>query len=76
MEYWMAIEIEDEARLDRNHFSVAKLSDPDDAVAYWLTRPVDERMQALERLRMAFYGYTETSGRLQRVLEVARLEPR
>ena len=51
--------------MDRSHFTVAKLSDPDDAVAYWLTRPVDERLQALELLRMTFYGYTETGPRLQ-----------
>ena len=69
-------EIDNAPRLDRSHFTVARLSDPDDSVSYWLTRPVGERLQALEQLRMTFYGYTETSARLQRVLEVARIELR
>jgi hypothetical protein len=66
----------DEFRLDRTQFSVAKLSDPDDALEYWLSRPVEERLQALEYLRRISYGYTAATGRLQRVLEVARIERR
>ena len=72
----MTVPATGEPRLDRSHFSVAKLSDPDDAVDYWLTRPVEERLQALELLRMTFYGITDAGPRLQRVLEVARLESR
>jgi hypothetical protein len=41
----------DAFRLDRTQFSVARLTDPDDAVAYWLSRPVEERLRALELLR-------------------------
>jgi hypothetical protein len=63
-------------RLDRTQFSVVRLTDPDDAVAYWLSRPVEERLRALELLRRTFYGYTSASEGLQRVLEVAQLEPR
>lgn len=66
----------DDFRLDRTHFSVARLTDPDDALAYWLSRPVEERLRALELLRRTFYGYTSASEGLQRVLEVAQLEPR
>lgn len=66
----------EEFRLDRTQFSVARLTDPDDAVGYWLSRPVEERLRALEFLRRAFYGYTSASEGLQRVLEVAQLEPR
>jgi HAMP domain-containing protein len=66
----------DEPRLDRTQFSVARLTDPDDALAYWLSRPVEERLRALERLRRISYGDTVASERLQRVLEVARLERR
>ena len=40
------------------------MSDPDDAVAYWLTR------QALEQFRMKFYGDIAAGGRVQRVLKV------
>jgi hypothetical protein len=63
-------------RLDRTQFSVARLSDPDDALQYWLSRPIDERLRALERLRRISYGDTVATGRLQRVLEIARLEHR
>ena len=66
----------EEFRLDHTHFSVARLTDPDDAVAYWLTRPPVERLQALELLRRTFYGYTSATEGLQRVLEVAQLKPR
>ena len=62
-------------RLDRTRFSVAHLTDPDDSVEYWLFRPVEERLRALELLRRTFYGYTSASEGLQRVLEVAQLGP-
>ena len=63
-------------RLDRTQFSVVRLTDPDDAVEYWLSRSVEERLRALEFLRRTLYGYTSASERLQRVLEVAQLERR
>jgi hypothetical protein len=66
----------EEFRLDRTQFSVVGLTDPDDAVVYWLSRPVEERLRALELLRRTFYGYTDASEGLQRVLEVVQLEPR
>ena len=59
--------------LDRTQFSVASLTDPDDAVGYWLTRPVDERLRALEFLRRTCYG-NSCAGELQRVFEVAELD--
>jgi hypothetical protein len=61
-------------RLDRTRFSVRHLTDPDGALEYWLSRPVEERLRALELLRRTFYGYTDASEGLQRVLEVAQLE--
>ena len=66
----------EEFRLDRTRFSVVRLTDRDDAVEYWLSRPVEERLRALELLRRTFYGYTGASEGLQRVLEVAQLEQR
>jgi hypothetical protein len=42
-------------RLDRTQFSVVRLTDPDDALEYWLSRPVEERLRALELLRRTFY---------------------
>jgi len=64
----------DEVLLDRSHFSVARLTDPDDSLGYWLSRPVVERLQALERLRRISYGNDVACARLQRVIEVAQLK--
>jgi hypothetical protein len=45
----------------------------DEAVEYWLSRPVAERWAAVEQLRRAFYGWTDgTEPRLQRVLRIVR----
>jgi hypothetical protein len=63
----------DQFRLDRTQFSVVRLTDPDDALEYWLTRPVEERRRALEHRRRTFYGASATAP-MQRVLEVVRLE--
>jgi hypothetical protein len=43
----------DDFRLDRTQFSVVSLTDPDDALEYWLSRPVEERLRALECVRTA-----------------------
>ena len=66
----------DELRVDRSHFSVARLTDPDDSLEYWLARPIEERLQALERLRRISYGPAYAAQGLQRVLEVVKLERR
>jgi hypothetical protein len=63
----------EEFRLDRTKFSVVRLTDPDDSVEYWLSRPVVERLQALEYLRRISYGPSASEG-IQRVLEVVKLE--
>jgi hypothetical protein len=67
---------DDDLSLDRTQFSVARLTDADDSVQYWLSRPVEERLRALELLRRTFYGYTNATGTIQRVFEVAQLEQR
>ncbi len=69
-------ETDGEFRMDRTHFSVVSLTEPDDAVQYWLTRPAEERFRALEHIRRTFYGPASTSERLQRIIEVVELEPR
>jgi hypothetical protein len=38
----------DDFRLNRTRLSVVRLTDPDDAPEYWLSRPVEERLRALE----------------------------
>jgi hypothetical protein len=64
----------DDFRLDRTQLSVARLTDRHDAVKYWLSRPVEERLQELERLRRICYGEAACSGPLQRVFEVVHLD--
>jgi hypothetical protein len=59
-------------KLDRAHFSVAKLSDSDEK-AYWLSKSPAERLEALELMRQMIYGYDPARTRLQRVLTVASL---
>ena len=64
----------DALRVDRSAFAIARLTDPDDSLSHWLSRPVEERLRALELLRMTFYGHSYAAAGLQRVLEVAQLE--
>lgn len=65
-----------EFRLDRTAF-VVTTKDEDTrthrALAYWLTRPADERVAAVEFLRRQFIG---PGARLQRVLRVTSRPPR
>jgi len=61
-------------KVDRTALSVASMSDPGDALAYWLSRPVSERLEALELARRICYGEAATTARLQRILEVAQLK--
>jgi hypothetical protein len=63
----------DDLRLDRTQFAVVHLTDPDDSLAYWLSRPVEERLRALERLRRICNGDSATE-RIRKVIEVVRLE--
>jgi hypothetical protein len=47
-------------KLDRTHFSVAKLNDSDEK-AYWLSKSPAERLEALELMRQMIYGYDPAS---------------
>ena len=68
------MESDPDLRMNKTVFSVASLSDPDDAPAYWLSKSPEERLRAMEVMRQIIYGYTHTSARLQRVLTVAKRE--
>lgn len=59
-------------KLDRTHFSVAKLGDSDQK-AYWLSKSPAERLEAVELMRQMIYGYDPARDRLQRILTVVRL---
>ena len=63
----------DDFQLDRTQFSVVDLADPDDAPAYWRSRPVGERLRALELLRRTMWGSRATE-RIQMVFEVVHVE--
>jgi hypothetical protein len=59
-----------EMRMDRTVMSVVTTETPSDANAYWQTRSIAERLEALELTRQVFNGYDPDTTRLQRVLEV------
>jgi hypothetical protein len=59
-------------KLDRTHFSVAKLGDSDQK-AYWLSKSPAERLEAVELMRQMIYGYDPARDRLKRILTVVRL---
>jgi len=48
---------QDDFRIDRSYFSLADMAEPDDAKAYWLTKSPQERVAAMEFLRLSLYGY-------------------
>jgi hypothetical protein len=61
-----------QTKLDRTHFSVAKLKEADEK-AYWLSKSPAERIEAVELMRQMIYGYDPARTRLQRVLTIAAL---
>ena len=56
-------------RMDKSVLTFGTLDD-DDTRAYWASRTVEERLEAMELMRMINYGYNPITDRLQRVLEV------
>ena len=49
------------------------IGDPDEPLRYWLTRPIEERVDAVEELRREHHGWVSGSEpRLPRVLEIVR----
>ena len=60
----------DEMRMDRTVMSVVTTGTPSDANAYWQTKSMEERLEALELTRQVFNGYDPDTTRFQRVLAV------
>jgi len=56
--------------------SVCSLGEEADDRQFWLSRSPQERLAAVEFLRVVHYGYDPTTARLQRVLRVAELGER
>ena len=57
--------------MDRTKLSVVSLKDASD-IQYWSERSPSERLRAIQIYRETAYGYANASGRLQRVLEIAK----
>jgi serine/threonine protein kinase len=62
--------------VNRSAVVVQSLHDEPDDRRWWWTRPVAERLAAIEIMRRTVYGRAATDGRLQRVLEITQREPR
>ena len=60
--------------LDRSEFSVCDLGDEGNDLQYWLSRPPEERLAAVEFLRQMMYGYDPVTARVERILEVDDLK--
>ncbi len=56
-------------KIDRSAVKVTAINETDEK-EFWLTRPPEERLAALELLRQIAYGYQPNSLRLQRVFEI------
>ena len=71
----MRKKIVDTVRMDKSFFSVASLFDESDEKVFWLSKAPHERLEAVELMRQINYGYDPITSRLQRVLEIAQLQP-
>ncbi len=61
-------------RLDKSVVTVGNLDDSAERRAYWHSRTPAERWAAMEEMRRINYGEHAATGRLQRLLEVAKRE--
>jgi len=63
----------DSFRMDKTAFSVAALGDDSGDREFWLSKTPEERLAAMEFMRVVNYGYNPLTDRLQRILTVAPL---
>jgi hypothetical protein len=59
------------ARLDKSAYRVFSQNDPAPDRDYWLQKTPDERLSAIEYLRVLNYGEAATSARLQRLFTIS-----
>jgi hypothetical protein len=64
------------AKLDKSALRVFSQNDPAPDRDYWLQKTPEERLSAIEYLRVLNYGEAATSARLQRILTIARFGER
>ena len=62
-----------EIRLDKSAITFGTLKDEGDNRAFWHSKSMEERLEALEFMRQIAYGYDPDTSRLQRVFEFAEL---
>jgi len=60
----------DSQQINRESFSIIPLQNNDNDTEYWLSRPFEERIHAVEFLRQLMFGYDPATERLQRVFEL------
>ncbi|MEK9149878.1 MAG: hypothetical protein AAB267_07525 [Candidatus Desantisbacteria bacterium] len=63
-------------RLDKKALSVGTLKTIDDEKAFWLSKNIQERLNAIELNREMVYGQDKVTSRLQRFLETSELTGR
>ena len=56
--------------LDKTKISLGRLGEEQNDVAYWVSRPADERFAAIELMRQVNYAYDPITDRIPRLLEV------
>lgn len=60
-------------RVDRSAFSTGTMDEQTaEYVASWRSRPVAERIAAIQFMRTVMYGQDAATGRLQRLLQVSQ----
>ncbi len=57
-------------KIKRDKISIKSLHEPTDDVAYWRSRPPEERFEAMQLLRENAYGKDAANAPIKKVLEV------
>ena len=61
-------------RMDKTALEIGTLSHAPDDREYWHAATVDQRLEAMEYLRMINYDYDPATTRIEKVIEVTQLE--
>lgn len=63
-------------KMDKTKFEILDLHEDTSKQdrEYWMSKPLSERMMALEILRQRIYNYDPNTARVQRVLEYTKLK--
>jgi len=57
--------------MNKKVIKIRNIKDEEDALAYWLSRPTRERIEAVEILRKQFNASTERFQRIIRIIQQA-----